>query len=108
EVTRLACAVARWMAGDLYEREIAALRSELSVTAATPELRARANGAREPYRAVLRDVRDRLRATRDALGTELSRAELLKGDSEKAVASRVRPYLSAAEFIEPLQLCYRS
>jgi phosphoenolpyruvate carboxylase len=108
EVTRLACAVARWMAADLYEREIAALRSELSVTAATPELRARANGAREPYRAVLRDVRDRLRATRDALGTELSRAELLKGDSEKAAASRVRPYLSAAEFIEPLQLCYRS
>jgi len=108
EVTRLACAVARWMAADLYEREIAALRSELSVTAATPELRARANGSREPYRAVLRDVRDRLRATRDALGTELSRAELLKGDSEKAPTSRVRPYLSAAEFVEPLQLCYRS
>lgn len=108
EVTRLACAVARWMAADLYEREIAALRSELSVTAATPELRARANGAREPYRAVLREVRDRLRATREALGTELSKAELLKGDSEKPPSSRVRPYLSAAEFVEPLQLCYRS
>src|SRR5262245_2098161 len=108
EVTRLACAVARWMAADLYEREIAALRSELSVTAATPELRARANGAREPYRAVLRDVRDRLRASREALGIELSRAELLKGDSEKPPGSRVRPYVSAAEFIEPLQLCYRS
>src|SRR4029079_1221731 len=108
EVTRLACAVARWMAADLYEREIAALRSELSVTAATTELRARANGAREPYRAVLRDVRDRLRATREVLGTELSKAELLKGESEKPPASRVQPYLSAAEFIEPLQLCYRS
>jgi phosphoenolpyruvate carboxylase len=108
EVTRLACSVARWMAADLYEREIAALRSELSITAATPELRARANGAREPYRAVLREVRDRLRATRDALGGELSRAELLKGDSERPSTSRVRPYLSAAEFVEPLQLCYRS
>ena len=32
EVTRLACSVARWMAADLYEREIAALRSELSMT----------------------------------------------------------------------------
>jgi phosphoenolpyruvate carboxylase len=81
EVTRLACSVARWMAADLYEREIAALRSELSITAATPELRARANGAREPYRAVLREVRDRLRATREALGADLSRADLLKGDS---------------------------
>ena len=50
---------------------------------ATPELRARANGAREPYRAVLRDVRDRLRATRESLGGELSRAALLKADSER-------------------------
>src|SRR5919112_4218168 len=58
EVTRLACGVARWMAADLYEREIAALRSELSITVGTPELRQRANGAREPYRAVLREMRD--------------------------------------------------
>src|SRR4029453_11415340 len=41
-VTRLACGVARWMAADLYEREIAALRSELSMTVATPELLGRA------------------------------------------------------------------
>ena len=104
-VTHLACGVARWMAADLYEREIAALRAELSVTPATPELRARANGAREPYRAVLREVRDRLRAARDHFGGELARAELLKGD---VPAGRVAPYLSAADLVEPLQLCYRS
>ena len=108
EVTRLACSVARWMAADLYEREIAALRSELSITVATPELRARAKNAREPYRAVLREVRDRLRATRDDLGGELARAELLKGDSARPGAARVAPYLSAAELLEPLDLCYRS
>ena len=51
EVTRLACAVSRWMAADLYEREIAALRLELSMTEATTELRARTGNAREPYRA---------------------------------------------------------
>jgi len=105
-VTHLACGVARWMAADLYEREVAALRSELSVTPAIPELRARANGAREPYRAVLREVRDRLRATRDHFGGELTRAELLKGDVPPS--GRSAPYLSAAEFIEPLHLCYRS
>ena len=33
-------------------------------------------GAREPYRAVLREVRDRLRATREHLGRELCAAEL--------------------------------
>ncbi len=108
QVTRLACSVARWMAADLYEREIAALRSELSITVATPELRARANGAREPYRVVLREVRDRLRATREALGGELSRAELLKGDSERPPSSRVASYTSIAELVEPLRLCYRS
>lgn len=108
EVTRLACSVARWMAADLYEREIAALRSDLSVTVATPELRARANGAREPYRAILRDVRDRLRATRESLGGELSRAALLKVDSDRPNQVRALPYTSAAELLEPLQLCYRS
>jgi phosphoenolpyruvate carboxylase len=108
EVTRLACGVARWMAADLYEREIAALRSELSITESTPELRARAKNAREPYRAVLREVRDRLRATRDHLGGELARAQLLKGDSARPGAAPVAPYLSAAELIEPLDLCYRS
>ena len=105
-VTYLACGVARWMAADLYEREIAALRAELSMTPAIPELQARAGGAREPYRAVLREVRDRLRATRDHFGGELARAELLKPDA--APAGRTAPYLSAADLIEPLQLCYRS
>jgi phosphoenolpyruvate carboxylase len=108
EVTRLACSVARWMAADLYEREIAALRSELSNTVATPELRARAQDAREPYRAVLREVRDRLRATREHLGGQLARAELLKGDSQRPGSARVAPYVAAAELLEPLDLCYRS
>ncbi len=104
-VTHLACGVARWMAADLYEREIAALRAELSMTPATKELQTRANGAREPYRAVLREVRDRLRATRDHFGGELARAELLKGD---ATPGKAAPYLSVADLREPLQLCYRS
>jgi phosphoenolpyruvate carboxylase len=107
-VTRLACHVARWMAADLYEREIAALRSELSITVATPELTARANGAREPYRAVLREVRDRLRATREYLGRALARADLLKGEAARPGSARVEAYWSAAELIEPLELCYRS
>jgi phosphoenolpyruvate carboxylase len=105
-VTHLACGVARWMAADLYEREIAALRAELSMTPATAELRARAGDAREPYRAVLREVRDRLRATRDQFGAELARAELLKGDV--AALGTTAAYLSVADLVEPLQLCYRS
>ena len=44
-------------------------------------------------------------ATRLALR---SRADLLKGGAERASSPRVTAYQSAAEFIEPLQLCYRS
>jgi phosphoenolpyruvate carboxylase len=108
QVTHLACGVARWMAADLYEREIAALRAELSVTVATPALEARARGAREPYRAVLREVRDRLRATRDQLGRELARAELFQSDVPRPEGGRAAPYRSIAELVEPLQLCHRS
>ena len=40
---------------DLYAREVEVLRFELSMARASPELRARAQGAHEPYRAVLRE-----------------------------------------------------
>src|SRR4051812_29439666 len=107
-VTQLACLVARWMAADLYEREIGALRAELSMTVASAELRARAGGAREPYRAVLREVRDRLRATRDQLGRELARADLFQSDMPRLETGRTQPYRSVSELVEPLQLCHRS
>ena len=82
DVTRRVCSLARETAAQLYEREIDALCLELSVTDATPDLCARAGGAREPYRAVLRALRDRIRDR-----------------------GRV---LCAADLTEPLQLCYRS
>ncbi len=64
EVTREVCLLSRWMAADLLHREIDALRMELSMSEASEELRARVGGAREPYRELLRSVRDRLAATR--------------------------------------------
>ena len=65
-VTREACVLARWVAADLYIREIELLRSELSVARGTPELEQLAGCTFEPYRAVLKKVRDELRATRAA------------------------------------------
>jgi phosphoenolpyruvate carboxylase len=107
-VTTQACAIARWMAADLYEREIDALRHELSVTSATPALRARSGEAAEPYRALLREVRDRLRVTRHALGREL--AEAIPGGPAPLAepAPAVEPYRVIAELVEPLQLCHDS
>ena len=64
DVTRRACLMARWTALTLYAKEIEALRFDLSMADATPELRAVAGGAHEPYRTVLRDVQRRLEEMR--------------------------------------------
>jgi phosphoenolpyruvate carboxylase len=102
EVTRRVTLIARWKAAELYEREFAALQAELSMTQATPELRARAPRAREPYRAVLRDVRNRMRTTRDRLARELESGQ---GGGQGAGGPE---YEASADFLELLQLCYRS
>ena len=102
EVTRQATWLARWQAADLYLKEIAALRSELSLSAshASDELRARVGTAHEPYRVLLAEVRDRLEATRDL-------AEEALAESEPKLTG-IAPYLAAAELAEPLELCFRS
>ena len=99
EVTLLACAAARWIATDLYERDVRALRLELSMAEATAELRERAGGAHEPYRAVLRDVHKRLTALRSRLGDQI-RNEQVTAPEETL---RDDPSL-----LEPLFLCHRS
>ncbi len=102
EVTRQATWLARWQAADLYLKEIAALRSELSLSAshASDELRSRVGAVHEPYRALLAEVRDRMEATRDL-------AEEALAESEPKLTG-IAPYLAAAELAEPLELCFRS
>ena len=98
EVTRKACLLARWQAADLYLAEVNALRDELSMSHGSPELAAVTRDAHEPYRALLRDVRARLLATREwvelALREDISPADTV--------------YLEAESLAEPLRLCYRS
>jgi phosphoenolpyruvate carboxylase len=100
EVTRQATWLARWMAADLYLRDIAALRSELSLTEAAPALRERTSGAREPYRALLGVVRDRLVATREWAAHSLSTASSSQSD--------VEPFFDVDDLRRPLRLCYES
>jgi len=68
DVTREACLTARAIAAALYLREIDALGAELSVVDASSELRERAGGAREPYRAVLRNLAAQMREERGDAG----------------------------------------
>ena len=104
EVTLRACLMARWTCLTLYAKEVEALRFELSMSDATPELRARAGAAYEPYRAVLRTLQQRVEATLRHLEGQLV------ADSNRHVAGPPRlPLIETMEdFAEPLRLCYRS
>jgi phosphoenolpyruvate carboxylase len=99
DVTRRACLLARWVAADLYLKEVEALRDELSMTSASPELRGRVGGAREPYRELLRDVRTRLQATRQWATLSLDAGRDLPTSEA---------YLEVESLMEPLRLCHRS
>ena len=99
EITRKAWATARWMAADLYWQEIDALRAELSLTNASTALRERVGDVSEPYRVLLRQVRDRLDRTRDwAAGIMAGKFPKIRSDI----------YTSVDQIWEPLQLCYDS
>jgi phosphoenolpyruvate carboxylase len=100
DVTRRACLLARWEAADLYHREVSVLRGELSMRDASAELRQRASGAEEPYRALFEEIRDRLAATRSAIECEL--------EGRDPPAGAPPPYGNREELAELLRLTHRS
>jgi phosphoenolpyruvate carboxylase len=83
----------------LYWRDIDKLRSELSMEDCSPELRAIVGTeCREPYRELLRGVRDRLAHTREVIGAQL------KGD----MLDETGIYRDTNDLLQPLLLCYDS
>jgi phosphoenolpyruvate carboxylase len=100
EVTREACLLARWAAAELYLKEVIALRDELSMSRASAALRASAGDAAEPYRAVLREVRGRLIATRQWIERALA--------GDRGLAPPPEAYVDAESLAAPLRLCYES
>jgi phosphoenolpyruvate carboxylase len=101
EITRRATWMARWVAADLYAREIEALRSELSIGTASDELRQIVGDTTEPYRALLRDVAARLRATRAYTAARIEHEGDHANDAE-------HPFHDVGDFAAPLLLCHRS
>ncbi|MBM76569.1 MAG: phosphoenolpyruvate carboxylase [Proteobacteria bacterium] len=98
QTTRHVWAMARWIAADLYWREIDALRSRLSLNQASKDLQDRVGNVREPYRHFLREVRDRLDNTRTWA------AALMEGQTPPDL----RIYRHADELKADLMLCYNS
>ena len=99
KVTQEVLLLSRWQAAELYWRDIENLRSELSMEDCSPELRAIVGTeCREPYRELLRGVRDRLAHTRDVISAHL------KGD----MLDETGIYRNTKDLLEPLLLCYDS
>ncbi len=94
-VTNEVLMLARWMAADLFLRDIESLLASLSMRRCSAEMRALVGDVDEPYRALLKQVRERLVRTR-AWAAELDQTPI---DSI---------YLTDEELLEPLALCYES
>ena len=70
-VTREVLLLARWMAADLYLRDVENLLADLSMEIASDHLLAVTGPSSEPYRVLLREVRARLKLTRRQLEARL-------------------------------------
>lgn len=91
--------LSRWQAADLYLADVVHLVEELSMTPCSDALRQMVGGgAHEPYRVVLRQLRDLLRHTRVAIEAELA------GDSPPDGEVLERP----EQLWTPLYGCYES
>ncbi|MGI9277925.1 MAG: phosphoenolpyruvate carboxylase [Endozoicomonas sp.] len=97
KVTREVLLLSRWMAADLYLRDLKPLIGELSMSECSEEMCKALGDCREPYRAVLKKLRERLRHTRSWCERSLV---------DMADASDI--LLNNSDLIEPLELCYRS
>ena len=103
EVTGKACLLSRWMAAELYLREIEELRAELSMAHGSAELARAAGVEHEPYRALLRVLRDRLRATLLSIDRALAAPDGWRRWPEDETVLRTK-----ADLLEPLMICWRS
>jgi phosphoenolpyruvate carboxylase len=97
-VTREVLMLARWMAADLFLRDVEALQASLSMRRCSAELAERVGDTGEPYRVLLKRLRERLLRTRD-WAARLDPQPPAEPDTV---------YLSTEALTEPLTLCHRS
>lgn len=105
-LTREVLNLSRWMAADLYLRDIRELTNELSMWEASDELLEAASVFRdefprnrdEPYRLILANLRKRLMATLDWSARQAKGEDLPPGEA----------LLRNEELLTPLLMCHRS
>jgi phosphoenolpyruvate carboxylase len=98
-VTQEVLLLARWAAADLYSRDLTGLIQDLSMSEASDDLRLIAGDDEvEPYRRVLKDLRDELIILRQELEARL------RGDSVER-PSRIR---ETADLFDPMLVMWES
>lgn len=97
-VTTQVMLLSRWQAADLYLADVDNLVEELSMTRCNAELAQLSGNAHEPYRVVLRQLRDLLRHTRSAIEAALAGEPRAEGETLHSVD----------QLWLPLHACYRS
>lgn len=98
ELTRRVIYMARWVAADLLYDEVTRLRQSLSMDNCNDVLRTLVGDAREPYRALLKQVQTRIKSTRG----------WARANFNEKVAPQEPIYVNCAELLEPLLICYQS
>lgn len=97
-VTKTVLLLARWIAADLFLRDISRLTAELSMQHANLELQALVGETDEPYRVLMKKLRARLRQSRSELQEALANGAPLSANVLN----------NTQELLEPLLLCHRS
>jgi len=100
KITRETILLARWMAAELQLRDIIVLRDALSMSECNVELRLIVGETKEPYRDLLRIVKDKLNRTKQWAECQIEQRELCP--TPELI------YLDTQDFLEPLLICYRS
>jgi phosphoenolpyruvate carboxylase len=99
KVTREVLLLGRWMAAEMYARDVQALSSDLSMTEANDELTKCYPNCPTPYRTAMSELRKTILATRDWLHARLQGRQVEMPDNV---------ITSGADLLGPLMLCHRS
>jgi phosphoenolpyruvate carboxylase len=99
KITREVLLLGRWMAAELYSRDIYSLGGDLSMSEANDELRALYPDSNTPYRDAMYDLRRRIQTT-----LEWAEARL----QGRALETPADVIVSREDLLQPLMLCFRS
>lgn len=106
EITEEVLMLGRWMAADLFLRDLDALQASLSMTRCNAEVSALADGANEPYRAIIKACKEKMQRTRD--WAEARAAKPDGGIRASNEASQAQVFWRSEELFELLQALYNS